>query len=338
MNDDNSFTADGFTVSSSSETSEEIQKSLFEDTAPSAPEERVGAAPDSDATGFSGPEPDDDPESESPTVKDDATEAEKPLGKNNKSRHDPTERVKQALREKKEAQENAEYARKERDEISARANAAQEELTRLKASMAPKAPAAEGKPKSDDFESWEDYTEALTEWKVQEIRKVDQESAVKARMEHAKGAMHDDFGKRMAARLSADPSIRERISGTVLQLRPLSVLGENEPKGPLNLLAEQFIRSPLSAELMMYFSENESELQRFSTLHPLRFGVELGKIEGRFDAASVTATAPTETSKANPPVRPVTGGPATGEREPNDDAPFEEHLRFHNARDRVNAR
>ena len=335
MSDQQSFSSsDGFEVTSSHETPQEIQQSLFGDS-PAKVESPNDDAPD---------QSDDVPETEKPdqttqtTQTAPAAQGDKPVGKNNKTRHDPTERVKQALREKKEAQEYAAYARKERDEISARADAAQTELNRLKESMSPKS-APEGKPKSDDFETWEEYTEALTSWKVDEIRKSERDTQVKAQVEQTKTGIFKDFEKRMGAKIQADPTIRDRISDTVLQLRPLSVLRDGERPGPLNLLAEQFLRSPASAELMVYFSDNESELQRFSTLHPLRFGVELGKIEARFVAdAPNTATAQVETSKAKPPVRPVTGGPATGEREPSDDASFDDHVKYHNAKDRVSYR
>jgi len=321
-----SFTSsDGFEVTSSHETSQEIQKSLFGDAPEPEKAESASEAPE---------EPSDAPAEPADTAEQPA-EA-KPVGKNNKARHDPTERVKQALRQKKEAEEYAAYARKERDELAARAQAVQEELDRLKAGAAPKqAPKqSDGRPKSDDFDTWDEYTEALTSWKVEELRKAEREEQAKVRVEQAKTSVFKDFEKRMTERIQADPTIRERISDTVLQLRPLSVLREGERPSPLNLLAEQFLRSPVSAELMVYFSDNESELQRFSTLHPLRFGVELGKIEARFVADNPTAAAQVETSKAKPPVRPVTGGPATGDREPSDDASFDEYVKYHNVKER----
>ena len=111
-------------------------------------------------------------------------------------------------------------------------------------------------------------------------------------------------------------------------------MADNEPKGPLNALAEYILRSDIAPSLVKYFSERKEELERFGRLDPFRFGPEIGKIEERLSAGPSTAATPVEMSKAKPPIRPVTGGSPIVEKDLPDDAPFEEFFKRENAKER----
>ena len=304
-------TSDGFDVSSSSETPEEIQASLDREKEPvqeTAPEEK----------------PEETPEEKPEVVEE---------GKNKRARHDPTERVRMATREAKEAKQRAEVAIQEKDEIARRAEEYRLELEKMRSPATPED--RSGKPKSTDFETYEEFTEALAEWKfnenVQKMQSQQRQEAIERETAHR----FSGFEKKMKDHMEADPTFKDRISPNVLNLRPLSALAQGEPRGPLNALAEHFLVSEVAPKLIEYFSEHEDELQRFSTLHPLRFGVELGKVEERLSVGSHTAAAPVvEMSKAKPPVRPVTGGPPIVDKDLPDDAPFEKFFVHENARER----
>lgn len=307
---DNAVTSDGFDVSSSSETPEEIQASLEigKESVETAPEEK----------------PDETPE-DKPEVEE---------GRNKRARHDPTERVRMATREAKEAKQRAETAIQEKDEIARRAEEYRQELEKMRVSATPRSEDRSGKPKSTDFETYEEFTEALAEWKFNEnVQKLQSQQRMEA-IERETAHRFSSFEKKMKDHMDADPTYKDRISPNVLNLRPLSAMAPGEPRGPLNALAEHFLVSEVAPKLIEYFSEHEDELQRFSTLHPLRFGVELGKVEERLSAGSFTAAAPVEMSKAKPPVRPVTGGPPIVDKDLPDDAPFEKFFLHENAKER----
>ena len=313
---DNTVTSDGFDVSSSSETPEEIQASLNRDE----PKEEVAKTESVEA------EP---AEAESVEEKPPVEE-----GRNKKARHDPAERVRMAAREAKEAKQRAEDVTREKDEISRRAEEYRLELEKIRVQTKPKEPDSSGKPKSTDFHTYEEFTEALAEWKFNEnIQKLESNRRMEA-IERETAHRFSSFEKKIKEHMDADPTFKDRISPDVLNLRPLSAMAPGEPRGPLNALAEHFLVSEVAPKLIEYFSEHEDELQRFSTLHPLRFGVELGKVEERLSVGSSTATAPVEMSKAKPPVRPVTGGPPIVDKDLPDDAPFEKFFVHENAKER----
>lgn len=323
---ENSFTSeDGFEVTSSSETADEIKEALG--SAPVVPEkgaEQPKPEPQADGAG--------DDEDLAPEAPKDAKEGdEKKADHKGKPKHDPTARVMQATRQAAEA-------KRERDEIQRRFEEAQAELDRLRggkqAQTAPK-PAPEGKPTPDAFETYEEYTEALTDWKIEQ-REAAKEQARQAE-QFAKTVTErvKSFQERIGAHLQANPDFWDRVSPDVVQLRPLSTLGPDEPKGALNALAEHFITSEVGPALMMYFTDHPDEIQRFSALHPITFGVELGKIEVGLGAASTATVPKTQASKARPPVRPVTGSPTTDSDEIDDDAPFEAFVKHRNAQERA---
>ena len=328
---ENSYTSDGFEVSSSSESAEEIKAALgTPKDEPKQPEQ----APEKPETEAKADEAGDEPET-APEVKEEPKKKGTPI-RPDAPRRNPIARVEQATHE-------ASVAKQQRDEIWRRYEEAQAELAKLRGTAKPDdtpKPVIEGKPKVDDFESYDEYTEALTDWKIEQREKQAAEARQAAEYEKSVNDRVKTFQERIGQHLQSNPDFWEKVSPDVVQLRPLSTLtdAERQQASPLNALAEHFIRSEHGPALMMYFTEHPDEIQRVATLHPSTFWVELGRIEGRLNAAS-TATAPQSTaSKARPPVRPVTGSPTTDSDEIDDDAPFELFVKKRNAQERASAR
>lgn len=236
-------------------------------------------------------------------------------------RDDPKARVAEATR-------NAAEAKRRIDEVERRAKAAEEALARFKstseASRAPEPPKPvqpNDRPKLDDYDSIEDHAEAMAKW-VRKAERDAEQAERKAAEDRQKAEAFEKFrekrvttfSEKMGKHLETDPDFWNRISPDVVQLRPLSVMDENEPKGPLNLLAEHFLTSDDPATLIQYFSDRPEEVTRFSQFTTeAQFWREVGKVETRVGSAATTASATTpEVSKAAPPARPVTGGPPSG--------------------------
>jgi hypothetical protein len=158
--------------------------------------------------------------------------------------------------------------------------------------------------------------EALTDWKYEERKKQDQQEQVARIMEEQAKERYSGFAQKMNEQREKDPDFMDAVSDDVLNLRPLSAMADNEPKGPLNALAEYILRSDIAPSLVKYFSERKDELGRFGQMDPS------------------TAATPVEMSKAKPPIRPVTGGSPIVEKDLPDDAPFEEFFKRENAKER----
>jgi len=323
-------TEDGFTVSSNVLTSEQVAAEIAEPSkqAPKAP----GGAAEPTAAG----------------AEADTTEGE---AKSPEGKHKPKsaiERMKEATSQAAQLKREKAEIQRERDEIARRDEENRRELESLRSSLGKSSTPekatdkADKEPVLDDFEGTDNpieaWVSARVKFEIERDRKAAIQNRAKELVEQSKAERFSLFEKQIKAETEKDPEFLDKISQDVINLRPLSVLGPDEPRTALNVLAEQFLVSDMAPRLMMYFTEHPDELRRFSALHPLRFGVELGKIEERLGTAT-TATVPVvEISKAKPPVRPVTGGPTTGDKPPSDEASFEEHAAYWDAQERKNAR
>lgn len=266
---------------------------------------------------FSGEPKEKEPEAAPEGTSDEQTQPQKPEKPLGKPRDDPRSRMLQATQQLAET-------KRQKDEIERRAIAAEDRLRKL-LEAAPKEEAKpepkvekSGRPSLDDFETLEDHAEAVAKWVIKQER--DAEKAERAKeTEAAKAKAYQEFrekrissfAERMNSHLEKDPQFWERQNPDVVGLKPLSVVPDGEPKGPLNALAEHFLVSEVAPALIEYFSGNPEELQRFGTFRTEgQFWYELGKVEKALGAAT-TATAQARTSKAAPPARPVAGGPPT---------------------------
>lgn len=222
----------------------------------------------------------------------------------------------------KAARKEAE-AKREAREALAREAAIRAEYERLRYEQRPaeerqEAPQREKPPfKPEDFEDYEQYLDARDEWRRQkweaeyaERAKVD---AYRTQLDNAvqsfNGRVREAFGDEYEGRISED----------VRELRPTFALTQNEPAGPLNVVADEIVSSEQAAGLMLYLSEHPEVFQRLATLpSPQAVQREMAKLEAKLEAQAEAAAAgnpaPVQAiSKAKPPVRPVTGSPSTAD-------------------------
>jgi hypothetical protein len=305
-------THDGLTISSTSQTEEQLKEAF---KAPEKPE------PEPQADGDGGEE------GESQDGKE---------GKNKWSRHSATERVKQATREAKDARERlaaAEAKAQRLDEIERRAVAAEAELARLRGAAVPEKAEAKPEPKSDDQEPKEDdfedygaYVKAQARWEARQefksqTEKSREESKREGMIQH-QVKMFETFQERIKAAITADPTLDQKIKPELIAMLPQGPVDLSKRLTNDQLIGLHFIREERGLDIMAYLSDNPDVLQRLSTLDHGSLMVELGRIEGRLGAAPSTATARPGISRANPPVRPVTAVAPSGdadELDPKDD-------------------
>ena len=348
-----------FRVSSNTESAEEIRGSLGEPEAISeaaaelgkkggeasaakrateakeaAKEAKAKPAEDGDEPDVSDDEPKSDPAAN--------RESEATLGK---PRHDPKARMLEATRKEAEAKRerdaaraDADAARKERDELKAKVEAA-----KAPAKLA-EAPAKDAKPVQDDpnFASYDEFVEALTDWKADQKHKeweakAEQTAKVK---EYAKG-IDEQLGRALAARKEyekTDPAWFGKISEEVKTLanNPSVARDPEEKLRADHIIADEIIladeKDPSKAvgpRLMLHLTDHPDEFQRLRALHtPTEIQVEMRILARSLNGAVTAGAVPkAQVSKASPPLRPVSGSPHTADRdELDDDAPLSEHV------------
>lgn len=153
---------------------------------------------------------------------------------------------------------------------------------------------SEGKPKSDDYSTHDEYIEALTDWKVDQKAKAGEaeKSKTQAQTEFQKQLQshgekaksfkesHDDFDELMAD-VDAEGI---RLSITV---RDAILSSENGP------------------ELQYELAKNKAELKRICALPAIAAAREIGRFEAKFAKADSSKAIEPKTTKAPKPITPV---------------------------------
>lgn len=344
-------TSDGFTVSSNTETADEIRENLEseakpEDGEPADPEKEKAARVSKAAAelGKKGGEAaaakrKDDVQGDGG---DEPKEGEKPLGK---PRDDPRARIKQQSDQLRAEREERTRLAAENAEIKAR-------LERIERGEAPQAKPAAGdpqqqraasgeRPKEEDFDNYADYVDALTDYKVdQKLKTAQHEAEGRAfAKKHADGVVAhvDGFRGRIAA--AGGDDFLATVDPRLLELKPSFMLPPNERPGPRNHFIDEVMASEHTAALMLHFTEHPEDVRRvLSQPNPRALAREVGRIEARF-AKEEGAPAPKKApgSNAKPPIKPISAS-AQASDDVDDDTSFEDHYKTMNARERKGGR
>lgn len=151
-----------------------------------------------------------------------------------------------------------------------------------------KAPAGDGRPNPEDFDTYEAYTEALVDWKTEQAeRRRAAEAAERrtfeawtARLEAARQA-HDDFDEVVDSEL------------------PLS-----------DAMFQAIVESEQGAELAYYLGSHPEEAERIAKLSPVAAIRALGRIEASLDQSHTAPKPKPAVSSAPKPAPRVSGGKA----------------------------
>ncbi len=170
----------------------------------------------------------------------------------------------------------------------------------------------QGKPNPADFESDEDYIEAIADWKYESKRQEDdrkrQEADSKVKLDE----------KRQQAIKTVEQA-RERYSDydtVVTRDLPVSVP-----------MADAMLESPHGPDIAYYLGKNRDESRRIANLPPVKAIIEIGRIAERIEAAKGGEL---ETTKAPAPVRPLGGGGEAPVKDPSK-LPMKEWVRLRDA-------
>ena len=199
--------------------------------------------------------------------------------------------TKAELQEQKNAVAKKERERSER-KASRELQALRDEFESFKA---PVKEVPQGKPTLDKFESYDEFTEALTDWKIEQREQLRDQSYQERQAENQRRELQKSFAEKTEKFREATPDYDDVISEiSDVELSPAMI--------------ESVIDSDVAAELTYYFGKNPQELERINSLSPIGTAREIGKLEAKL---TVNPNQATKTSNAPSPISPVTTSKST---------------------------
>jgi hypothetical protein len=159
---------------------------------------------------------------------------------------------------------------------------------------------APGKPDSKKFDTYEEYVEALTDWKVASAKAADAQADATRRATEAQVAKGLAWNERAKAAEAIHPDFADVMTeaGTLPISEAMHVTIFESERGP---------------ELAYHLATNPDEAARIAKLTPLAAAAALGKIEAGLPAVAASETVPATPAAAKPLPKPaarVGGGQA----------------------------
>jgi hypothetical protein len=168
-------------------------------------------------------------------------------------------------------------------------------------------PATEGKPKANDFETHEEYVEALVDWKADQKLKVVQTENAKERVRSQEQTAHQTYQAKEKEYASAVPDFDEVVAAADF---PVS-----------KAVIDEIVTGDNGPALKYYLAQNPEEADRLNKLGPVALAREVGRLEPRFKMAAKTTAA--AVSKAPAPVAAATRSTSTSTKDPGEMSPSE---------------
>lgn len=334
MDDFATVEQDGYSVSSNTESEEQIRENFAsEPAAPADAPAETSSTSDTDAEPETAEEQAARERDEKGRFAAKAEQAEKP-------RSSPKARIDQVVARQREAERRAEVAEARARDLEARmAPQGAPQPT------APQAATSDAEPVEDDFANYRDYVKAQARWEArqeftqqfQQQQAVQREQAAQQQVLQERDQVIGGYVSQVDTTLQADPTFLGRIAPEVLAIPTFNTLRPGQAPAPIHFLGEELLRSPKVTQLMQHLSDHPDDLQRLATLPPREITRAMAFLEARVGGAALTGTArpARNLSQAKPPVRPVAGSPSLSHDEPpGDEADYDAHRAFYNARDR----
>ncbi len=177
-----------------------------------------------------------------------------------------------------------------------------------------KADAGDGKPQLEKFDSYEDYVEALTEWKLERRDAAKAEQA----KESASKAEQAELAKSWNARQDATRAKYSDYDEVVGQEIPIT-----------GVMQQALLESDHGAELAYWLGSNPKEAERIAQLGPVAAIKALAKIEDSLSAEQPAKPKP-RASSAPEPISPVGARGSVATKDP-DKMSFQEYKAWREA-------
>ena len=152
-----------------------------------------------------------------------------------------------------------------------------------------------GKPVAANFVTYEQYVEALTDWKLE---------------------ARDALQKQVAARESQAETVKIQVAAARTRHADYDDVVTNDvPISPA--MAEVMVSSEHGAEIAYYLGSNPAEAARIGKLTPAQAGAALARIEAGLEIPSTQPKQRTATTKAPAPPKTLTGSGGNADAEPD---------------------
>jgi hypothetical protein len=216
-----------------------------------------------------------------------------------------------ARREAEKAKEEAAALRAERDALKAR----------LEPKEPPKPVEAPTKPVRASYASDDDYFEALADFKADEkVKAYEQKRETETRVKEYTSTLDAILGKHATIEkeyAKTDPDYLTKISEEVkaVALKPSFALDLHEVPNADNVIADELLSAEKMAPVLkLHFSEHPEDFQRIRALSSWQeVQVEMRLLARTLNGVAAMGSTPKGSSKAKPPVQPVTGSPVASE-------------------------
>jgi hypothetical protein len=170
-------------------------------------------------------------------------------------------------------------------------------------------PAAGGTPRPDltDYKTLEDYTEALTEWKLDQREERRRADEAQRAAEAIRKSEQDGWTAKEAAAQKAHPDYQDLIESTPI------------PQGPGVLAARQaLLEEEHGAEVLYWLAKNPAELKRIAALSPAGAILAIGKLSAAYGSPAPENPKPKVSSAPRPP-SPISHGTVKTAPDVNDE-------------------
>ncbi len=183
----------------------------------------------------------------------------------------------------------------------------------------PDAITASAKPLQENFETYDEFQEAIVDWKVSE-RLTHHEAQQRDRIERDRAQRaQEDLVAAHTARIDTFRSEHGDFDAVVTAGKDL----------PMTRPMQDAVLNSESGPAMMYhLCQNPEECDRIAAMNPILALKEMGRLEGRLEAAPPGPTSTTESiTKAPRPIKPVGGGATASTIQP-DQMSYQDYKRY----------
>lgn len=282
--------SDEITIASTTDSEEDIARALGQEPKKKEPE-KTSEAPKEEAESVgSAEESQEEVSEESPEGSEEPAEKTKGEEKAEKA-----EEAKPKAK-KRRFEKRIDQLTRDKYELQARLDEAERKLTaRLTEPEVKTTKNEDGKPRVEDFETYEAYIEALTDWKYETRRKKEKEELDLYHAERRMHELHQSWNKKIESARSKHEDWDE--------IAESDILISSAMEGAI-------MDSDFGAEIVYFLGKNPSEAERISKLSPLAAIREIGKIEDALSkqkAPSDQAKKEPKVSKAPAPIKPIKG-------------------------------
>jgi hypothetical protein len=166
----------------------------------------------------------------------------------------------------------------------------QREFEETKKEAPSKETKVEGKPKLDDFESTEDWVEALADWKVEQKQKMTAQEAEAARQQEETNKIIKAFDRKTAKFEQTHPDFQDVMD----DLKDYTIPG---------YIMEAVMTSDLGPDVAYFLGQNQEELENILDKSPAAAVRAIGRLEVKLEKSSE----PIEKTKAPAPLKTLKG-------------------------------